>query len=694
MTEIQSGTVLKSRYKIIQTLGKGGMGEVYLAEDQSLANQVAVKANHNLSAHTSAQFIREARLLASLKHPNLPRVIDYFIEDDSQYLVMDYVPGNDLRTLVEGKNAIMVPLVIKWAEQLGNAINYLHNQNPPIFHRDVKPANIKVTPNGEVVLVDFGIAKTGDPSQETQTGAWGYTPGFAPPEQVSGLRTGPYSDQFSLAATLYYLLAGTPPVDSAQRMMGSAVLTPIKELRKETPDHVSVAIMKAMSIKPEERFTTVADFIHALTSPTPIPDPSNTQRTVIGRARTAQPPVVPPATPPAAAEALPVPHRKSPLGLILGIIGVLVLAGGFFLLKSMGIIGAKTATTVPTPFVLVVTGEPQNTPPPIETAAATETPASAATDTPEPTATATLPAYIPIGGGGRLAFVSNRQADGYFQVWLMGVVQDTDGNLLGVNPQQLTFDEGNKSNPSWSPDGTKLLYSGLSTQVASNKKPFADDIWMLDLTQPDAAPVDLTNKVGDDKYATWSPNGKWIAWTSFGRDDKVPMLNIMNSDGTDQRQLSDLVGEQFTAWAFDSDYLMYVTIANSLKMLHMRDKFNSFKDDHKFDQFSVAGRLGLVWEPAVSRDGTLIVYTALEGSKTNIWLAPYADRGAVVTQLTKTGLDSTASFSPDSKWVVFTSRRDGDDEIYIMDTTGALVTNLTAFPSQDRDPAWQPAALP
>ena len=511
---------------------------------------------------------------------------------------------------------------------------------------------------------------------------------------MSGLRTGPYSDQFSLAATLYYLLAGTPPVDSAQRMMGSAVLTPIKELRKETPDHVSAAIMKAMSIKPEERFTTVADFIHALSSPTPIPDPSNTQRTVIGRARTAQPPVVPPATPPAAAEALPVPRRKSPLGLILGIVGVLVLAGGFFLLKSMGIIGAKPATTVPTPVVLVVTGEPQDTQIPAEPLSPTETTEPAASDTPEPTATATLPAYIPVGGGGRLAFVSNRQADGYFQVWLMDVVQDTDGNLLGINPQQLTFDEGNKSNPSWSPDGTKLLYSGLSTQVASNKKPFADDIWMLDLTQPDAEPVDLTNKVGDDKYATWSPNGKWIAWTSFGRDDKVPMLNIMNSDGTDQRQLSDLVGEQFTAWTFDSDYLMHVTIANSLKMLHMRDKFNSFKDDHKFDQFSVAGRLGLVWEPAVSRDGTLIAYTALEGSKTNIWLAPYADRGAVVTQLTKTGLDSTASFSPDSKWLVFTSRRDGDDEIYIMDTTGALATNLTAFPSQDRDPAWQPAALP
>ena len=111
--------------------------------------------------------------------------------------------------------------------------------------------------------MDFGIAKTGDPSQETQTGAWGYTPGFAPPEQVSGLRTGPYSDQFSLAATLYYLLAGKPPADSAQRMMGSEDLIPIKVLKPEVPEHVSNAITKAMSIKPEARFATVSDFIAA-----------------------------------------------------------------------------------------------------------------------------------------------------------------------------------------------------------------------------------------------------------------------------------------------------------------------------------------------------------------------------------------------------------------------------------------------
>lgn len=103
MAELTPGYLLKSRYKIISQLGKGGMGEVYLAEDQSLANQVAVKVNHNLSPHASAQFIREARLLASLKHPNLPRVIDYFTEDGSEYLVMDFVPGENLKTIVDQK---------------------------------------------------------------------------------------------------------------------------------------------------------------------------------------------------------------------------------------------------------------------------------------------------------------------------------------------------------------------------------------------------------------------------------------------------------------------------------------------------------------------------------------------------------------------------------------------------------------
>ena len=304
MSTLDVGTILKERYKILEQLGAGGMGEVYLAEDLTLDNKVAVKANHNLNANSAAQFIREARLLASLKQPNLPRVIDYFTQGDTQFLVMDYIPGENLHALVEAKTTFSIQQIVSWAEQLGSAVTYLHMQNPPIFHRDIKPTNIKLMPNGDVVLVDFGIAKVGDPSQETLSGAWAFTPGFAPPEQVSGLRTGPQSDQFSLAATLYYVFAGKPPADSARRLMGEEELKSLKSFVPNIPVHISDAIEKALSIKQDSRFTTVADFVAAIRTTTPIPDPASVQKTQLGTrppqtsSKNERMPLVPPIMPP------------------------------------------------------------------------------------------------------------------------------------------------------------------------------------------------------------------------------------------------------------------------------------------------------------------------------------------------------------------------------------------------------------
>ncbi|HRS75023.1 MAG TPA: serine/threonine-protein kinase, partial [Anaerolineaceae bacterium] len=390
MTDIDPGFILKSRYKVLDLLGKGGMGEVYLAEDQSLANQVAVKVNHNLSPNASAQFIREARLLASLKHPNLPRVIDYFTENDSQYLVMDFIPGENLRTIVEQKTPLSTPLILQWAEQLGNALSYLHSQNPPIYHRDIKPANIKITPKGEVILVDFGIAKTGEASQETLSGAWGYTPGYAPPEQVSGLRTGPYSDQFSLAATLYYLFAGKPPADSAKRMIGEEELNPLTQLNPTIPAHTASAIEKALSIKPEARFSTVQDFIVSLCNTSPIPDPSSSQNTLVGQRTVAAvgrgAPLVPPpsvAPPAQVAPALPA-KKKSPLGWIIGALAVLGLGiAAVLVLRNLSLRGTSSNEPPPTltPMVIVITAQSPETPAP-----ATEEPTAAQNI--EPTSTA------------------------------------------------------------------------------------------------------------------------------------------------------------------------------------------------------------------------------------------------------------------------------------------------------------------
>lgn len=694
MTELEPGFLLKSRYKIQKQLGQGGMGEVYLAEDQSLANQVAVKANHNLSAHAVEQFIREARLLAALKHPSLPRVIDYFTEGESQYLVMDYIPGEDLRTLMESKQPFLLSQVLKWAEQLGNALNYLHNQKPPIFHRDVKPANIKLTPAGDVVLVDFGIAKTGDPSQETLSGAWGYTPGYAPPEQVSGLRTGPYSDQFSLAATLYFLLAGTPPADSAQRMMGSQDYVSLKAANPSLPNHVCNAIDRALQVKPEERFGTITDFINALCDTHPLPEPAPYQKTVIAASRPAVPPPPPQFTPPAAIE-MDSRNRKSPIGLLISLFAVAVVGiGGFFILKNMGVFGSSPAQTsvppvVPTDTVAVsITEEP----PPATATPTVETTTPSLTETFTQTE-APLPAFTLAGTGGKVAFISNRQADGYFQVWMMDVIRDEDGTLRGINPVQVTFNEGDKSKPSFSPDGTKLIYSGFNSGRSSNGIPLKDDIWLLDLSQPNPQPVDISLRANNDWYAAWSPDGEKIAFTSYYREDKTPQLFLMNSDGSNQTRLSDQWAESYATWTPNGEFLLFVQSISGVDALYMRDKFSLFDESRYFDRSTVEGRLGLVSEPNISLDGTLIAYTRTTGNKHNIYIAPYAERGGGVTQLTDSSSDTASYWSPDGSMLLFTSERDGNGEIYVIDIARNEVFNLTDYPSQERDSAWQPVQI-
>jgi len=689
MMIIEPGTVLKSRYKITEQLGKGGMGEVYLAQDETLDTRVAVKANHNLASHTAAQFIREARLLASLKHPNLPRVIDYFTDDDSQFLVMDYIPGENLKNLVESKKKIPLEQIIQWAIQLGDALTYLHTQDPPIYHRDVKPANIKLTDSNEVVLVDFGIAKTGDASQETQTGAWAFSPGFAPPEQVSGMRTGPYSDQFSLAATIYYLLTGKPPADSARRLMGEEEYISLSSSIPSLPAHFSAAMDKALSIKPEARFSSVAEFVQALTDPNAAAATvAASQRTVVAASRGTSPAIAPPQSiPPYPGNQVQTRKKSSAIWIVLGVLLLLGIAtGGYVALKSLGMIG-KLASPLPT-----------------ETAQPVIIPSETATSEVLPTSTSTVsategavsptldaPAFTQIGRGGKVAFISDRQADGYKQVWVMNVGMDAANNLVAQDLQQVTFTPNDKSNPSWSPDGTKIIYSGLSTNFSVNGTPFADDIWMIDITKLDQEPVDLSQRAGDDKYAAWSPNDKYIAFTSYYREDKTPQLVLMNTDGSKQKLLSTLgFSDTYSTWSPNGDWLLYVFSTGNLKVLQMRYQSDFVNNVRKFDQSSNEGRLGNVMEPSISFDGSMIVYTHTFNEINNIYSAVFADRGRTITQLTDSGKDHSACWSPDGKWILFTSERDGDPEIYIMDSEGGNVTNLSNMPSIDAEPSWQP----
>lgn len=224
------------RYRLRQLLGRGGMGAVYLAEDLNLAGRlVAIKENLNNDEDAQRQFRHEAVLLAHLRHPNLPQVIDYFLgQDGRQYLVMEYVPGENLQEVLRKQGPLPVSEAIACIDQIMQAVAYMHRQQDEetgrrrsVVHRDIKPANIKRTPEGRYLLVDFGIAKQNSKTiRGTAVSARALTPGYAPIEQYGG-GTDERSDIYALGATLYALLTGKTPPSSVDLAAG----TPLPPLR-------------------------------------------------------------------------------------------------------------------------------------------------------------------------------------------------------------------------------------------------------------------------------------------------------------------------------------------------------------------------------------------------------------------------------------------------------------------------------
>jgi serine/threonine protein kinase len=234
------------------------MGAVYEALDQRLRRTVALKETLVTINDLRRAFEREARLLANLNHPSLPRVIDHFSEDAGQYLVMDYIPGDDLKALLE-KQGHPFPVydVMRWANDLLEALEYLHTHEPPVIHRDIKPSNLKLSANGKVVLLDFGLAK-GSAGQMTvatlgQT-ILGHSPHFAPLEQIQGDKTTPRSDLYALAATLYNLLSNRMPSDALTRATAmlddeTDSLQPLNDLNPEVPMPFVSLINQALALR-------------------------------------------------------------------------------------------------------------------------------------------------------------------------------------------------------------------------------------------------------------------------------------------------------------------------------------------------------------------------------------------------------------------------------------------------------------
>jgi serine/threonine protein kinase len=272
-TLLAPDTILQSRYRVIQHLGKGGMGAVYEAIDLRLGHTVALKQTLTNDEDQWKQFEREARLLAWLNHPALPRVSDYFTEGHRAFFVMQFVEGNDLAEIIAQQ---LGPLprhaVVAWADQLLDALIYLHTHERQIIHRDIKPHNLKVTRTGQIILLDFGLAKTqtADPSGcMSSTSVFGYTPRYAPLEQIQDLGTSPQSDIYALGATLYHLLTGVKPPDALARATAlvSARPNPLKpanEIIAAVGEELAAILTRAMAQNPDERYVTAAEFRAAL----------------------------------------------------------------------------------------------------------------------------------------------------------------------------------------------------------------------------------------------------------------------------------------------------------------------------------------------------------------------------------------------------------------------------------------------
>ncbi|MCE7988095.1 MAG: NACHT domain-containing protein [Caldilinea sp. CFX5] len=265
---LPANLLLQNRYRIVRRIGQGGMGAVYEALDHRLEQRVALK---QIVRGDAVAFAREARLLARLHHPALPRVTDHFVEEVGQFLVMEYVPGDDLATTLLHRQTRLPPdTVLDWADQLLATLTYLHTQAPPILHRDIKPANLKVTEQQRLILLDFGLAKDHtDLTSEPQKSAVGYTLAYAAPEQIRGEGTDACSDLYSAAATLYHLLTGSRPPDAIQRAMVIADGKPdplFLPANPSLPPILLTILQKALALNPANRFADAATLRTALRS--------------------------------------------------------------------------------------------------------------------------------------------------------------------------------------------------------------------------------------------------------------------------------------------------------------------------------------------------------------------------------------------------------------------------------------------
>lgn len=675
------GNFLNHRYRIIEILGRGGMGAVYRAIDESLGVEVAVKENLFTTEDYAAQFRMEAVILAGIRHPNLPRVSDHFVVDDlGQYLVMDYIAGDDLRQHMEKNGPISEDEAIRIGAAACDALAYLHSRKPPILHRDIKLGNLKLADEDRVYLVDFGLAKMAWEHEETMTGARAMTPGYSPPEQYGSARTDARSDTYSLGATLYAAVTGIIPEDSLMRAVDGLPLTPLREHKPEISPRFAAVIEKALEVIPANRYQSAEDFKRALLNqqePESLTNPGSQL----------------PAT-----QTGSVPKKASLFWRRVGLffVGLIIVAGTVllnplnrvFLLAQIAptenrAIRATLASSAAKLEIATQVSPPLSSPSPTPTPDTPSTPSltpialaleASPTETLQPTQEPPVSTLTPL--------VSSPPEISYAEI-NDNVAQIFISNLDGSNLRQLTNDLNGACNFAWSPDGKRLVYVSPCKEKSSQYPQSALYLFDLEKKQATWLPASVT---GDFEPA-WSPDGTRIAFTSL-RDGSPQVYVLSLSDSSVSRLTvpGNNIQSRSAAWSPDGSKIVYTVHRSGLLQIWMMSADGSGKQ-----QLLRPGGSFSDYLPAWSPDGLSVLF-----SETNADLTAPASLMRLILGKEKAErlpiplpvVD--VDFSPDGLWIAYEYSNTKNQDIYLCRLPDGSPQRLTSSGPTYFDPVWRP----
>ena len=724
---LRTGQVLQRRYRTVSLLGQGGMGAVYRAWDTRLNVAAALKEmipQPGLDASTleqlRRQFQQEAHILARLGHPHLVRVTDFFDEGGKAYLVMDFVEGESLAGRIKRQGALPEKTVLNWAIQLLDALDYCHCRG--IIHRDVKPQNVIIRPDGRAILVDFGLVKLWDPHDpRTHTAMRGMgTPEYAPPEQYDTKvsHTDGRSDIYGLGATMYHALVGQAPPTATQRIARRSSFQPPRILDPRISPVAERIVLQAMALVVDERFRSAAEMRAALvsagTAPGRVAPPRRPPKPVSKKRRTVAP---------SQRKLLPVwilvLGGFAVLALIVVVIGIvgLVWLTGRGQSMSVALSATSTPTSTPTPIPT-----PTATPPPLvgriifvsdrdsrEDIAVVPADGSRAPMTLSDSGLDYAPSWSP--NADEIVFVSKRT--GKAAIYTMGASggqlqlridpdPGMDRPLLAPMGDRVAFQTSRGvgwgvvasgeimvadtewvSGFDWSPDGKRIATINADT---SETGPATVTVQVIDTEFGGVAPSTILEHAGNWKSqnVAWSPDGEWITFP-LAPDDPYTELGIyqVRVDGSGLRPLVDVDGADDAApvWSPDGSQLLFVSTPDNREdgSINTCDRsviYSVAADGSDLRQLTDDDVES--YDPAWSPDGRHIAYVVFEVGRNEVYVMD-ADGGNKV-RLTLPGETADKhhpSWSPDGTQVVFASSRYAP-RLYLLHPASAVIRQVAS----------------